>query len=69
MPRSTGNLGLAIAFVVLAVVFIAAAVYYWTTQTSFLASDFSIHHKHALLAAGLAVVCLIGANITRPKSA
>lgn len=69
MQNATGNRTLAVLLVVVAVLLVAVAVFYWTQQTSLLASDYGIHHKHALLAAGLAVLALIGANIVRPKTA
>jgi hypothetical protein len=58
----------AVALVVLAVLLFAAAAFYATQQTGFLASEVSVHTKHALLCAGLGVLALIGANIVRPKA-
>jgi hypothetical protein len=56
---------LAIGLVVLAVVFVVAAIFYATTTTSLLASTDAKHYKHAVLAVVLAVLCLIGANFAR----
>ena len=60
-----GNTALAAALVVLAVVFAAGAIFYFTATTSFLASESGHHYKHGILAAGLAVVSLIAANFAR----
>ena len=59
----------AVALVVLALLFFAAAIFYITQQTGLLASEVGTHPKHALLCAGLGVLSLIGANMVRPKSA
>ena len=59
------NPALAIAFLVLAVVFAGFAVFYFTTKTSLFASDTAIHYKHAILFTGLAVLSLIAANFAR----
>ena len=58
---------LAIALVVLGVVFVAFAVFYATTDTGFLASDVTRHYKHAVAFAVAAVVCFIGANFARTR--
>ena len=67
------NLALAIALVVLAIVFAGFAVFYFTTRTSLFASDKTIHYKHAILFTALAVLSLIAANFARrgtaPRSA
>ena len=64
-----GSAPLAVLFVVLAVLFAAAAVFYFTVRTSLLASSTAIHYKHAIVFTGLAVLSLIAANIARPKAA
>jgi uncharacterized membrane protein (DUF441 family) len=66
---SSNNRALAIGLVVLAAAFAALAVFYFTTDTSLLASGVGRHTKHALLATGLAVLSLIAANIARRPSA
>ncbi|MFN2582030.1 MAG: hypothetical protein ABR498_04735 [Candidatus Dormibacteria bacterium] len=63
------NAAAAIALVVLAVVFAALAVFYFTTKTSLLASDTGIHYKHASLFAALAVLALVAANFARRGTA
>ena len=68
MQPSSGNMVAAVIFVVLALLFAGAAIFYFTTQTSLLASDYGTHYKHALLCTGLAIASLVGANIARPKS-
>jgi hypothetical protein len=68
MQNASGNRSAAIGLVVVAVLFFALAAFYWTQETSLLASSTAIHHKHALVAAGLGVLALIGANIVRPKT-
>lgn len=62
-----GNPALAILLVVLALGLAAAAVFYATTETSLLASSTARHYKHAALAGGLAVVCLVGASFARRR--
>jgi hypothetical protein len=62
---SRANLPLAIGLVALAVVFALGAVFYATTSTGLLADSVAHHYKHAVLAAVLAVLCLIGANFAR----
>jgi len=59
------NVVIAIALVVLAVAFAGFAIFYWTTKTSLLASDYSLHTKHALVFTALAVLSLIAANFAR----
>jgi hypothetical protein len=58
---------LSIICVVLALVFVAGAIFYWTQPTSLFASPFGIHHKHAAVSAVLAVVFLVGAIMFRPR--
>ena len=62
---SRGNLPLALGLLVLAVVFAIGAIFYASVQTGFLAGSVAHHYKHAVLAAVLAVLCLIGANFAR----
>ncbi len=55
---------LAAVLIVVAVVCLALAVFYFTQKTTFLAGPPArIQLKHGLLFAGLAVVSAIGANI------
>jgi uncharacterized membrane protein len=54
-----------IALVVLAVAFAGFAIFYWTTKTSLLASEYALHTKHAILFTALAVLSLIAANFAR----
>jgi hypothetical protein len=64
-----GSRPLALALVVLAVVFAAVAIFYFTQKTSFLAGGLpAMHWKHGILFAALAVLSLIAANFARPKS-
>ena len=59
------NAALAIALVVLALIFAGFAVFYFTTKTSFLASDTSVHYKHAILFTVLTLLALIAAKFAR----
>lgn len=59
------NPALAVGLVVLALVFVGFAVFYWTTPTNLFASDTAIHHKHAILFTVLAVLSLVAANFAR----
>lgn len=69
-PRSMSNRSLpSLGFILLGVLFVAAAIYYATTATSFLASDFGHHDKHAVLAAALGVLSFVGANFARHRGA
>jgi hypothetical protein len=68
MP-SRGNRNLAAVLVVLAVIFLAAAIYYATQTTSLLATENGKHPKHAILSLALAVLSLIAANVFRPRQA
>lgn len=65
--RTGSGRQLAIALVVIAILFFAAAIFFATQETSLLASGTGIHYKHALLAAGLGVLSLIGANVARRR--
>ncbi len=55
----------AILLALLGVLFIAVAIFYATTKTGLLASDVSIHYKHAILAAVLGILCFVAANFAR----
>jgi len=55
--------------VVLAAAFAALAIFYFTTQTSFLASAMGKHSKHAILFTALAVLSLVAASFARPRAA
>jgi hypothetical protein len=55
--------------VVLAVAFAALAIFYFTAQTSFLASATGKHSKHAILFTALAVLSLVAASFARPRAA
>jgi TRAP-type uncharacterized transport system fused permease subunit len=58
---------LSIICIVLALIFLAAAIYYWTQPTSLFASPYGIHHKHAAVAGVLTIIFLAGALMTRPR--
>jgi hypothetical protein len=66
-----GSRPLALALVVLAVIFAAAAVFFFTVKTTFLAGGAhpELHWKHAIVFTVLAVLSLIAANFARPKAA
>ena len=68
-PGARGNAVLAIICIVLAVCFLAGAVFYFTQNTSLFAGSYGIHYKHAILCVVLAVVSLVAANFLRPRSA
>ena len=57
----------ALVLVVIGVLFLAVAIFYATTATSLLASDFGHHYKHAVLAGVLGVLCFVGANLARNR--
>lgn len=59
--------GLVAACIVLAVVFAGLAVFYLTTETSFLAGSYAKHTKHAILFIALAVLALAAASFARPR--
>lgn len=59
----------AILLALLGVFFIAVAIFYATTKTGLLASDVSIHYKHAILSAVLGILCFVGANFARRRNA
>ena len=61
--------GLVAGWIVLALVFAGLAVFYAAAQTSFLASAYGKHSKHAILFAALAVLSLVAASFARPKGA
>ena len=61
--------GLVAGWIVLALAFAGLAVFYATQQTSFLASAYGKHTKHAILFAGLAVLSLVAASFARPRGA
>ncbi len=69
MQSRSGNMPLAIGLLVVAVVFLIAAIFYMTTDTSLLASSTSRHYKHGILALILGTLCLIGANFARRPQA
>ena len=58
---------LTILLAILGVLFIAAAIFYATTDTGLLASTVARHYKHAVVAAVLAVLCFVGANFVRRR--
>jgi hypothetical protein len=67
--QRSGNMTLAIGLLVLAAVFVVAAIFYFTTKTGFLASSEARHYKHGILALILAGLCVVGANFARrPQS-
>jgi hypothetical protein len=56
--------------IVVAIIAILLAVYYAIPMNShFLASSPGPHYKHAAVFGAIAAVCIIGALVTRPKSA
>ena len=59
--------GLVAACIVLAVAFAALAVFYASSDTSFLAGSYGKHSKHAVLFALLAVLSLAAASFARPR--
>lgn len=64
-----GSRPLALALVVLALVFALVAIFYFTQKTTLLASGPpAVHVKHAILFTALAVLSLVAANFARPKS-
>jgi len=64
-----GSRPLALALLVLAVIFAIATVFYFTQKTNFLASGRpAMHWKHALVFLALTVLAVIAANFARPKS-
>jgi cell division protein FtsW (lipid II flippase) len=67
MNSARGNQSLTALLVVAALAFIGLAVFYATTKTSLLASTEAVHYKHAIVSAGVAVLCLIGANMARRR--
>lgn len=66
MPKSNGMVAAWIVLA-LALVFIGVAVFYATSDTSFLAGRYGKHNKHAILFAALAVLSLIAASFARPR--
>lgn len=61
---------IAIVCGLLAILCLIAAVFYWTQKTNILSSGApAIHHKHALVFAGLTILFLLGAILFRPRSA
>ena len=72
MAMSTGGRrspALSILCIVLAIICLIAAIFYWTQQTSLLAGTYGLHTKHALLFSGLTIVFLLGALVFRPRRA
>jgi hypothetical protein len=59
----------AILLALLGVLFVAVAIFYATTDTHVLASEFGRHYKHAIVAAAVAVLCFVGANFARRRPA
>ena len=66
-----GSRPLALALIVLAVIFAIAAVFFFTVKTTFLAGGAhpALHWKHAIVFTVLAVLSLVAANFARPKAA
>jgi hypothetical protein len=59
-----------LGLVALAVVFVVLAVLYLVAILNFAASTTGTPHvKHAVVLAGLAVACLVGASFLRPRTA
>jgi hypothetical protein len=64
-----GSRPLALALLVLAVIFALLAVFYFTQKTSFLASGRPAQHwKHAIVFTVLTLLAVVAANFARPKS-
>jgi hypothetical protein len=64
-----GSRPLALALLVLAVIFAIATVFYFTQKTNFLASGRpAMHWKHAIVFLVLTLLAVIAANFARPKS-
>jgi hypothetical protein len=55
----------AILLALLGVLFVGFAIFYATTRTSLLASDTTIHYKHAVLCAALGILSFVAANFAR----
>jgi hypothetical protein len=66
-----GSRPLALALVVLALIFAVAAVFFFTVKTTFLAGGPrpELHWKHAIVFTVLAFLSLVAANFARPKAA
>jgi hypothetical protein len=58
----------AILLALLGVLFFGFAIFYATTRTGFLASDTTIHYKHAVLSAVLGVLSFVAANFARRRN-
>jgi lysylphosphatidylglycerol synthetase-like protein (DUF2156 family) len=64
-----GSRPLALALLVLAVIFALAAVFYLTQRTTFLTSGAKPPHlKHAIVLIVLTLLAVVAANFARPKS-
>jgi hypothetical protein len=64
-----GSRPLALALMVLAVIFALAAIFYFTQKTNFLASGHpALHWKHAIVFTALALLSVVAANFARPKA-
>ncbi|MFZ0129804.1 MAG: hypothetical protein WB808_11685 [Candidatus Dormiibacterota bacterium] len=64
-----GSRPLALALLVLAVIFAIMAIFYFTQKTSFLASGPpATHWKHAIVFTVLTLLAVVAANFARPKS-
>ena len=60
---------LTIGLVVVAVVCVVLAYLYWVGAIQVLTSSgHGVHHTHGFLFGGLAVLCLVAANFTRPRN-
>jgi len=61
---------LVIGLIVLAVIFVGLAAFYFTQKTNFLAAGRPAHHwKHGVVFSVLALLSLVAANFARPKPA
>jgi hypothetical protein len=64
-----GSRPLALALLVLAVIFALGAVFYLTQRTTFLTSGAKPPHlKHAIVLIVLTLLAVVAANFARPKS-
>ena len=62
-----GNSALAAGFVLLAVIFAAAAIFFFVVRTNFLANSTAVHYKHGIVFTALFLLALVAANFVRPK--
>lgn len=66
MPRSRTAVAV---FLALAALFVIVGILYQTGNLQVATSATGKHFKHAVVAYGLAVLCLVGASFARPERA